>query len=155
LCFLAGYPPSWLAFCATMALYALASRKPARAIAGVGLALAASMLLAMVQWLPTLEARSFMYGEERYAGELRGGIGPLIVANWQDLNRGSTLHYLGVMYLYWGLPASFALAWALCRRQWRPYRQAAIVMGCCLWLVLDPGGLIYRAIAHVPALENT
>ena len=155
LCFLAGYPPSWLAFCSTVFLYGLASREHWRAAVGVCGAVAASMLLAMVQWLPTLEARTFMYGEERYEGELRSVFGPLLVANWQDLNRGSSQHYLGVMYLYWGLPAVFAMGWALYRRNWRPYGQAAAVLAGCLILVLDPGGLIYRVILRFPALANT
>ena len=77
------------------------------------------------------------------------------MANWQDLNRGSSQHYLGVMYLYWGLPAIFAMGWALYRRNWRPYGQAAAVLAGCLILVLDPGGLIYRVILRIPALANT
>src|SRR5262249_1101729 len=117
--------------------------------------IAASILLAMVQWLPTLEARSFMYSEERYEGELRSVLMPLFVANWQDLNRSSTEHYLGVMYLYWGLPPIFAIAWALYRRNLRPYALPAAVIAGCLWLVLHPGGLIYRAILPFPTLANT
>ena len=155
LCFLAGYPPSWLAFCTTIFLYALASRAPWKAVAGACLAVAASVLLAMVQWLPTLEARSLMYPEERYAGELRSAIVPLFVANWQNLNRSSPQHYLGVMYLYWGLPVLFAMGWALYRRRVSPYRQALAVMAGCLFLVLDPGGLVYRAVVHFPPLANT
>jgi hypothetical protein len=155
LCFLAGYPPSWLAFCCTVFLYGLTSRGHWRAALGVCAAVAASMLLAMVQWLPTLEARSFMYGEERYEGELRSVILPLFVADWQDLNRDSSQHYLGVMYLYWGLPVTFALAWALYRKRLRPYAQAAAVLAACLILVIDPGGLIYHTILRIPALANT
>jgi len=153
--FLAGYPPSWMAFCTALTLYALAGRGRLRAAVGAGLAIAASVILAMVQWLPTLEARSFMYSEERYAGELRTVFPPMFIANWQDLNRPSPEHYLGVMYLYLGLPALFAIVWALYRRRMAAYAQPLVVAAGCLWLLLDPGGIIYRVIGLVPALENT
>jgi hypothetical protein len=153
--FLAGYPPSFLAFCTAALLYALASRAHFRAAIGAALAILASALLAAVQWLPTLEALPFMYSEERYAGELRSVFPPIFIANWQNLNRPSPNHYLGVMYLYWGLPALFAIVWILYRRRITPYAQPLIVIAGCLLLLLDPGGLIYKLIAHIPALENT
>lgn len=42
LCFLAGYPPAWVAFCVTTLVYALAGRQRWRAAVGAAIALAAS-----------------------------------------------------------------------------------------------------------------
>ena len=153
--FLAGYPPSWAAFCVTLLVYALAGRAPWRAAAGVSVALAASMLLAMVQLLPTLEARSGMFTEPRYTGETRSAIVPLFVANWVDLNRTSALHYLSGMYLYWGLAALFAILWAVRRLHLRPYVQPAAVMVFCLFVILDPHALVYWTIVWIPSFEST
>jgi len=152
--FLAGYPPSWLAFCATILVYALASRGRWRAAAGVSLAVAASLFLSMVQLLPTLEARSSMFTETRYVGQTHSAIIPLFVANWLDLSRGSSMYYLDCMYLYWGLAAIFAIAWGACRRDLRPYWQPLVVMAVGLLLVLDPHALVYWTIMQIPGLED-
>ena len=152
--FLAGYPPSWAAFCLTIFVYALASRAHWRAAAGVTLAVAASALLAMAQILPMLEAQASMFAEPRYSGETRSAIVPLLVANWLDLNRGSSRHYLTVMYLYWGLAAIFAMGWAVRRHKIRPYAQPLAVMAFGLFLVLDPHALVYWTIVRIPGLES-
>jgi hypothetical protein len=155
LSFLAGYPPSWAAFCITVFVYALASRGRWRAAAGAAGAVAASLLLAMVQVLPALEARATMYREPRYTGEARSAILPLLVANWVDGNRSSSLHYLKCIYQYLGVAAIFALVWAVGRRRWRPYLQPLVVMGVCLFLVLDPRAVVYWTIVWIPVLEST
>ena len=59
LSFLAGYPAAWIVSCVIIAAYAVESRKW-RAAAATCAALAASVLLFMVQLLPAMDARSFM-----------------------------------------------------------------------------------------------
>ncbi|MGA2722011.1 MAG: YfhO family protein [Bryobacteraceae bacterium] len=152
--FLAGYPPSWLAFCATILVYALASRARWRAVAGVTVAVAASLLLSMVQFLPMLEAQSSAFSEPRYVGETRWAIIPLLVANWLDFSRGSSMYYLNCMYLYWGLAAIFAVIWGAGRRDLRPYRQPVVVMAVGLFLVLDPHAVVYYTVMQIPGLES-
>jgi len=152
--FLAGYPPSWLAFCATILVYALASRGRWRAAVGAGLAVAASLLLSMVQLLPALEARSSMFTEPRYVGQTNSPIIPLFVANWLDFSRGSSMYYLDCMYLYWGLAAIFAIVWVAVRRDLRPYWQPLVVMAVGLFLVLDPHALVYYTVMRIPGLED-
>lgn len=153
--FLAGYPPSWASFCVTLFVYALASRARWRAVVGTGLALAASLVLSMVQLLPTLEAQASMYREPRYTGEVRSAIIPLFVPNWLDFSRGSSMHYLATMYLYWGLAAIFAIVWIVRRHNLRPYIQPLAVIAVGLILVLDPRALVYWTIARIPILEST
>jgi Bacterial membrane protein YfhO len=158
MCFLAGYPPSWVAFCVTILVYALASRAPWRAAAGATLAVAASLLLGMVQALPALESLPSMFTEPRYAGETRSAIIPLFVANWLDFSRRSSMNYLACMYVYWGLAAIFAIIWAIISkasgRSLRPYWQPLVVMAAGLMFVLDPHTLIYWTIMQIPGLEN-
>jgi hypothetical protein len=153
--FLAGYPPSWLAFCATILVYALASRAHWRAAAGVGLAVAASLLLSMVQFLPMLEAQSSAHTTPRYVGEANSPIIPLFVANWLDFSRGSSMPHLSMVYIYWGLAATFAIVWAAWRRDLRPYWQPLVVMAFGLFLVLDPHALVYWTIERIPLLESS
>ena len=58
-----------------------------------------------------------MFTEPRYVGQTNSPIIPLFIANWLDFSRGSTLHYLDCMYLYWGLAAIFAIVWAAAGRR--------------------------------------
>jgi hypothetical protein len=56
------------------------------------------------------------------AGALRHhgkAIVPFFMANWLDSNPGSALPILQCRYLYWGLPALFAIGWAIGRRSAR------------------------------------
>ena len=152
--FLAGYPPSWAAFCITVVVYALAGRGRWRAAVGAALALASSLVLAAVQVLPALEALPSIFTEPRYTGEVRSAFIPLFVANWVDGNRSSSLHYLQCIYLYWGLAAIFAVMWAVRRRKLRPYLQPLAVMAFCLFLVLDPRAVVYWTIVWIPTLES-
>jgi hypothetical protein len=153
--FLAGYPPSWVAFCVTLVVYALAGPSRWRAVAGAIGAIAASMLLAMLQILPAFEASRGIFEQARYTSTLGSTIVALFVANWVDANQNAPHHYLECLYIYWGLPAAFAILWAISRRDWRPYRQAAITLAACLFLVLDPSHVVYYTIVHVPLLERT
>jgi hypothetical protein len=118
-------------------------------------ALATSLLLAMAQALPMVEARLWAYSEPRYTGEVRDILGPLFVANWLDLNPASPLHYLAGIYLYWGVAATFAIGWMVCRRRWLPYLQPLLVMGACLFLVVDPRAVVYYTIVKLPVLESS
>jgi hypothetical protein len=153
--FLAGYPPSWVAFCVTLLVYALAGPSRRRAAAGAIAAITASMLLAMVQILPALEAGRGIFEQARYTSTTGSPVLPFLVANWVDANQNAPHDYLGCLYTYWGLPALFAMLYALGRREWRPFRQAAITLAACLFLVLDPGHVVYYTIVHVPLLERT
>ncbi len=152
--FLAGYPPSFAAFTILAVLYALAGSGRWRAAAGTALAMAASLLLAMVQLLPTLEVQGSMFTEPRYTGETRSAFLPLLVANWVNGNRSSPVHYLKCIYLYWGVAAIFALLWVLWRRNLRPLLQPLAVVAAGLFLVVDPHALVYWTIVWIPLLES-
>jgi hypothetical protein len=154
--FLAGYPASWLVFCATTFLYALAGRGRWRAAAGVCAAVAASVLLAMAQALPVLEARRFMLPGEKYGGGANhwSFLIPFFVPNWFDFNLYSKAPYPDAMYLYFGLSTIFAIAWALRRFRLRPYIQALVPALFCLILGTNVNFWPYRAIVKIPFLER-
>jgi len=158
LCFLAGYPPTWIVFGVTCVVYALAGPARWKAAAGVCGAVAASVLLTLAQWLPTLQASAGAALTEKYGGGVYSwrALIPYFVPNWFDGNRSAPAPYpLDSLYLYVGLPALFAIAWALGRRLWRPYVQPVAVSAVCLVMATNPGYLVYRLMVKVPLLERS
>jgi hypothetical protein len=158
LCFLAGYPPTWIVFATTCCVYALAGAGRWRALLGVCGALAASTLLAMAQWLPTLSASAGAAFSPKYGAGINSwrALIPYFVPNWFDGNRGATSVYpLDAIYLYVGLPALFAIAWALRKGVWRPYMQPLAAAAVCLAIATNPGWLVYDVISRVPVLERS
>jgi hypothetical protein len=154
--FLAGYPSSWLVFCTTAVLYAIAGRGRWRAAAGVCAAIGASALLAMAQLLPALTASSIMAVGEKYGGGMDrwSYLIPFLVPNWFDFNRHTQRPYPEALYLYLGLPAIFALAWALRRFRMRPYVQPLVPAIVCLVLATNVNFWPYRVIVKIPLLER-
>jgi Bacterial membrane protein YfhO len=156
LSFLAGYPPSWIVFCVATFLYALGGPRRWRAALGVSAAIAFSLLLSAAQLLPALEARTFMVYDEKYGGGMNHARQFLafIVPNWFNYNRPTPPETLVVLYLYLGLPAIFAFAWAIFRHQIRPYAQPLLVTAFCLLLATNPNQQIYHLMVHFPFLER-
>ncbi|HMD72028.1 MAG TPA: YfhO family protein [Bryobacteraceae bacterium] len=158
LSFLAGYPASWIVVCVAVFTYALGARGRWRTAAGVFVALLGSALLFMLQLLPTVDARSYMRLEPKYgpgAYSLVDLLRAFFVSNWFDFNPGHPAYFdPGCMYLYLGLPALFAIAWAVWRHRIRPYLQPALVLAVAL-LLANPPQFLIRAVAAIPALNDT
>jgi len=158
LCFLAGYPASWLVFCSTVLLYALASRGHWRAAVGACAALAASGLLAAMQWLPAVEASASMFAGEKYGGGALSwqALIRFFLPNWFDMNRGTTAPYPDdSFYVYLGLPALFAIALAARGGGLRRYFQPLLAAGFCLLLATNPNGQVYQVMVKIPILERS
>jgi hypothetical protein len=158
LSFLAGYPAAWIVNCVIIAAYALGSRKPWRAVTGVCVALLASVLLFLAQLLPAMEARAFMVLEQKY-GSGAYGVGTLLrsyfVGNWFDFNPDHRTDFdPGCIYLYLGLPALFAIGWAIWRHQGRAYFQPVLGLAVAL-LFANPPHFLLHAVEQVPALKYT
>jgi hypothetical protein len=158
LSFLAGYPASWMVNCVIIAVYALGSRGHWRAAIGACVALAASVLLFMAQLLPAMDARSFMVLEQKY-GPGAYGWGTLLrsyfVPNWFDFN---PVHHTdfdpGCIYLYLGLPALFAIVWAIWRHRGRAYLQPVLGLAVAL-LFANPPDFLLHTVERIPALKYT
>ena len=158
LAFLAGYPACWIAHCFAMGFYALGSRAPVRAIIACAAGLAASIPLMAAQLLPSLDGRSLMLLEAKYgagAYRLKSLLAAFFTPNFLDFNPGHPAAYEpGCMYLYLGIPAIFAILWALWRHQLRPYIQALVVLAAAL-LLANPPGFLLHAVARVSFLNYT
>ena len=158
LSFLAGYPACWIVNCVLIATYALGSRKPWRAAIGACAALAASVLLFMAQLLPSLDARAFMVLEQKYgpgAYSLGTFLRSYFVPNWFDFNPVHRPEFEpGCIYLYLGLPALFAIGWALWRHKVRAYIQPVLGLAVAL-LFANPPDFLLHTVERIPALKFT
>jgi hypothetical protein len=125
LCFLAGYPPTWVVFGMCLVVYGAAAGRLRAALA----ALAASVGVVMVQLLPAWEAATQMTREPKY-GEDQG------------------LRFFEHFYL--GAPALFGFA-ALAWRRFRGALPGLALLVVSLVLLLNPLDLPRRALSHVPA----
>jgi hypothetical protein len=152
MCFLAGYPATWVVFCATVFLFALLGPGRWRAAAGACAATAVAMLLSAVQLLPALEARGLMLPDEKYSGQPQnwGAVIGLFVPNWLDFNHYAAFRDPHGFYVYLGLPALFAIAWAVRRGNYRAYLQPAAVAAFCLLMIANPRELVYYALGLIP-----
>ncbi len=158
MCFLAGYPLSWVVFCGTNFVYALTSRLHWRAALGAAAAIAGSMLLAMCQLLPTLQARSFMVFDEKYGGGAHSwqALLPFFVPNWFDYNLHTPVQPPDdTLYGYLGLAAIFGILWMLSRGGLRACWQPIITGLFCLIMATNPAFLVYRVVSRFPVLERT
>ena len=158
LCFLAGYPPTWIVLAVTCVVYALTGPAKWRAAVGVLGALAASMLLALDQWWPMLQASAGAALSPKYGAGVNSwrALIPYFIPNWYDANRGTTAHYpIDTLYLYIGLPALFAIARAVRTRTWRPYVQPIAVIAVCLTMATNPAWIVYNIVSRIPLLERT
>ena len=158
LSFLAGYPAAWFVNCAIFVVYALGSRSHVRAAMGVCLALVASVPLFVAQLVTTMVARSLMVLEPKYAPgaySLGALLRSYLVPNWFDFNPGHPTDFEpGCIYLYLGLPALFAIGWALWRHKGRAYLQPVLGLAAAL-LLANPPHLLIRVVGRVPALDYT
>lgn len=155
LCFLAGFPPTWIAFCAVVTTYALFSRLHWRAAAGALLALAFSILLFMAQLLPTMSAAAQKVYEAKYGAGIKDPefFASYFVPNYFDLavrtyGWGDTP---GV-YMYLGVPALFGLAWLLRRGNVQVHAQALAVLAVSLVGVVNPFNVVGGPLVHSPLL---
>jgi len=158
LAFLAGYPAAWLVVCLMVMVYSLAGAGHWRTAARACLALAASVPLFLMQLLPALDARAFMLLEEKYgpgAYGWRALLEAYFFPNWFNFNPGHPTDFEpGCLYLYLGVPALFAIAWAIGRRRLRPYLQPVAGIAAALLLANPPQWLI-DLVHRIPPLDNT
>jgi hypothetical protein len=133
LCFLAGYPASFAAFALATVVYATGRswRAGLATIAAVG----ASLTLAAVQFLPTMEAARIKTADPKYGPGIWDPLFYIhfVVPDWVGFQRGDP-H----MYLYLGVPALFGLPWLLKRID----RAVLAVLAICALLLMNPGDWI-------------
>ncbi len=143
LCFLAGYPATWVAFAIATCVYALASAGVRIALTA-GASIAFSLALAAVQLLPAATASAMKTFDPKYGFGVRDleFYLALVVPNYFDLGRNvfgwGDPHG---MYIYVGVPAIFGLLWAARarRREWLP---AGAVLAVCFVFLSNPFNIV-------------
>ncbi|HUQ90703.1 MAG TPA: YfhO family protein [Bryobacteraceae bacterium] len=158
LCLLAGYPPTWFVLCVCCVVYALALDGWRMAMRSTA-ALAFSLLLAMVQLAPILEAALMKFKEQMYGGVgLAGGAFfylQFLLPNYYDQSRGAARFAPPPeTYLYLGAPALIGIGWLIARRQWRPVWPALAILGVSLLVILNPGYLLSSVMLSLPVIAE-
>jgi hypothetical protein len=120
--------------------------------------MAASVALIAVQLLPAIEARSLMVLEPKYGAGAYSALSLLrsyLLPNWFDFNPVHATDFdPGCVYLYVGMPALFALGWAIWRHSPRSYGQPVFGLAVALFLA-NPPHFLLMAVERIPALRFT
>jgi hypothetical protein len=151
LCFLAGYPPMWLVFAVCMATYAIARPWRWTVILGTAIGLGVSMVVAMIQVLPTWESTPFMVPEARYGLGIKDPHFFLSFLFPNFFNFGMNvpaMENFGLDYWYLGAPALLGIALLSRRRNPRMLLPFLAVGGVSLILLTNPYNLVWDAIQH-------
>ncbi len=151
LCFLAGYPPTWFVFAVSMGTYALFSKSPWKTTAGAAGALVASLGVAMIQLLPSLEAVSLKDPELRYGTGIRAPAFFLsyLVPNFFNFGLNVDIHTNpGKEYLYLGAPAIFGVLGLTRRRRCRDIVPIVAIAMVSFVFVNNPFGWVWAMIRH-------
>ena len=156
--FLAGYPPTWVVFAVCVLAYTVARRPLAwKNALGVACALAASMLLSMVQVLPAWEASALAEHGTHYGSGIRAAKFYLsyLVPNYFDFGLHTPVQTNpGYEYLYLGAPAFLGLAFALRRVAWRASAPLWGMLAVSAIVVVNPFGAVWALIRHSDVLSD-
>jgi hypothetical protein len=156
MCFLAGYPGSWVVYCANDLRLCPGQPCPLASCRGSVRRGRASLLLSMAQLLPRWkQGRSCDPGEVRWRPDKLARPDTLPRAELVRLQPAVRFAFSHGFYLYLGLSTIFAIGWALRRRILRPYRQPLIAAAFCMLLATNPFFLVYRVMEFFPFLIRT
>jgi hypothetical protein len=159
MCFLAGYPATWLAFALCVTVYAAARRSPMKAAGLAVAALAVSLLVAAVQLLPTLEATKLKVPELLY-GPNAGIRSPgfflsYFVPNYFDFDIETPVRTNPNRdYLYLGGPALAGLFLLLLRKKVADLGPPLGVLAAALLVAVNPFGWLGSLIQHSTLLAQ-
>lgn len=143
---LAGYVPTWFVFAVCMAAYAAWRWK---VLLGTAAALAASLLLAAVQLLPSWYATSLKDPELKYGAGVRNleYVLSYLLPNYFDFGMRATGGRAD-QYLYLGAPALLGLLCLLRRGGDRRWLPPAIMGTVALVFMTNPYGLVWAVVKH-------
>lgn len=146
--FLAGYPPTFVAFVVCVACWAAAASRPRlRNIVWCVGALGFSLLLAAVQVLPALASNATRMQERSYGGWLPGGWLTYLLLLLPK-------HSDGWDYFYIGGAAVAGLAGLAGRRSWAKLGAPLLTLGAALVLIENPLGLVGRLMDLMPVVAG-
>ncbi|MCL4402661.1 MAG: YfhO family protein, partial [Acidobacteria bacterium] len=150
MCFLAGYVPTWFVFAVCLLAY---SAWRWRALAGAVAALGASMVISMVQLLPSYYATALKYPEAKYGSGIQDPayMVSYLLPNYFDFS----IHAAGQrfdQYLYLGIPFLLGLPFAF--RRWRELIPVCLMGSVVLVIATNPGGLVWGIVRHFSLLNQ-
>ncbi|MBI4889787.1 MAG: hypothetical protein HY821_04120 [Acidobacteria bacterium] len=157
MCLLAGFPPTWIAFCFTALVYALIVGRWRAGLAALA-AIAFSGCLAAVQLAPTFELAPLKQPEVTYRWGVPGGAffsAGYFTPNYYDQS-GITARYgpAEENYNYLGSAALLALFSLIALRRWRSALPGLLLMAAALWIITDPGNLLLPLIVQFPLVRE-
>ena len=151
LCFLAGYPPTWMMFAIVVGVYSFAGAWRWKAAVGTIAALVFSLLICAVQVLPTWETMSLREPEDHYGGGIKDPdlILEYAIPNYFNfgLNVPAKTNPFND-YFYLGVPALVALPLLIRRRRIRDLTPSLAILAASLLLAVNPFDLVWIVIRH-------
>src|SRR5262249_50247962 len=159
LCFLAGYPPTWVVFSVCIMAYACGRRTFYWVVPLVVCALAGSLLVTAVQFLPSWEATQLAVPEPKYSRytnitDPRWFIS-YVIPNYFDFGlHVPDLTNPGKDYLYLGAAAFVGLALLSYRKRFAGLGPPLAVLLSSALFMINPFGLAGRAIEHSQLLAQ-
>jgi hypothetical protein len=157
LCFLAGYPSTWVAFTVCMLAYALFKPWGFRTILGTAASLGASFAVAMIQAWPLWEQGAYAFREPHYGTGIKQAEFFLsyLLPNYFNFGMNvSIFENPGREYLYLGAPALLGIACCFRRRNPRELIPFLAVGVVSLIAVTNPFGMVSALIKHSSFLNE-
>jgi hypothetical protein len=157
LCFLAGYPPTWMVFSTCVGAYALAGAWRWKASVGTIAALVFSLVLCAIQILPTWETTGLREPENHYGGGSKEWdmILSYVLPNY--FNFGLNMPVLTNPtkdYFYLGVPALLGLPFLILRRRFRDLAPSLAVLAASLVMAVNPFDVVWQVIKHSSLLPD-
>jgi len=131
MCFLAGYPPTWVVIAVVLLAYSAFRSDGLRLLIGTAVALTVSLAISMVQILPMLAMTSLKATEVRYGGGIQDPRFYLsyLIPNLYDFGIKTPVgSFPGQEYLYWGAAGTLGVCLGLFCKTSRP-ALAALLTG--------------------------
>ncbi|MEP7354113.1 MAG: YfhO family protein [Acidobacteriota bacterium] len=166
LCFLAGYPPSWVVFAVLAGTYAIVGSTGRvgkwSLAAGLVVAVTFGLVLCAVQVLPAWDATHFRQPEDNYGFGFKEPIFYIsyFIPNFFDFGWNVPVETNPAKeYLYLGAPGLLGLgvvAWFMLtgRRSWRPLWSGLAVLVVSLILTMNPYNIPRNIILHSSLLAD-
>jgi len=157
LCFLAGYPPTWMVFAVMVGVYSIAGAWRWKAALGTIAALVLSLMLCAIQILPTWETTGLREPELHYGLGVIGAdtILSYVLPNYFNFGLKLPLDTNPFKdYFYLGVPALLGVPFLILRRRFRDLLPSLAMLAASLVMAGNPFGLVWSAIQHSGLLAD-
>ncbi|MCU1334775.1 MAG: hypothetical protein JWO19_356 [Bryobacterales bacterium] len=157
LCFLAGYPPTWMVFAMVVGVYSLAGLWRWKAALGTIAGLVFSLMLCAIQILPTWETTALREPEVHYGLGVKDPdlILSYAIPNYFNFGLNMPLDTNPFKdYFYLGVPALLGLPFLIRRRRFRDLVPSLAVLAASLVMAVNPYDIVWNVIRHSSLLPD-